>query len=126
MDEPTTGFDPEARRQFWDLIRLLAADGTTIVLTTHYLEEAAALADRVAVIAGGRLVAVDTPHRLTAAAHATATVRWIDRGEERIMHTDRPTEFIRQQAAAGGELTALTVTRPGLEDAYLHLIESTS
>ncbi|MEW5811339.1 MAG: ABC transporter ATP-binding protein [Actinomycetota bacterium] len=125
MDEPTTGFDPEARRQFWDLIRLLAADGTTIVLTTHYLEEAAALADRVAVIAAGRLVAVDTPHRLTAAAHSTATVRWIERGEERVVRTERPTELIRQRAAAGGELTALTVTRPSLEDAYLHLIEPT-
>ncbi|WP_205538684.1 ABC transporter ATP-binding protein [Mycobacterium kyogaense] len=124
MDEPTTGFDPEARRQFWDLIRVLAADGTTIVLTTHYLEEAAALADRVAVIAAGRLVAVDTPHRLTA-AHTTATVRWVERGQERIVHTDRPTEFIRAQAAGGGELTELTVTRPSLEDAYLQLIGAT-
>ncbi|WP_277243326.1 ABC transporter ATP-binding protein [Mycolicibacterium obuense] len=124
MDEPTTGFDPEARRQFWDLIRVLAADGTTIVLTTHYLEEAAALADRVAVIAAGRLVAVDTPHRLTA-AHTTATVRWVERGQERVVHTDRPTEFIRAQAAGGGELTELTVTRPSLEDAYLQLIGAT-
>ncbi|OKH74388.1 ABC transporter [Mycobacterium sp. SWH-M1] len=124
MDEPTTGFDPEARRQFWDLIRVLAADGTTIVLTTHYLEEAAALADRVAVIAAGRLVAVDTPHRLTA-AHTTATVRWVERGQERVVNTDRPTEFIRAQAAGGGELTELTVTRPSLEDAYLQLIGAT-
>ncbi len=125
MDEPTTGFDPEARRQFWDLIKLLAADGTTIVLTTHYLEEAAALADRVAVIAAGRLVAVDTPHRLTAAAHTTATVRWFERGLERVVHTEHPTEFIRAQAVGGGELTGLTVTRPSLEDAYLRLIEAT-
>ena len=64
LDEPTTGFDPEARLRFWDLIRLLASGGTTILLTTHYLEEAAALADRVAVIAGGQVVAVDSPQNL--------------------------------------------------------------
>ncbi|KMO84668.1 ABC transporter [Mycolicibacterium chubuense] len=122
MDEPTTGFDPEARRQFWDLIRLLAADGTTIVLTTHYLEEAATLADRVAVIAGGRVVAVDTPERLTAQANSVATVRWTEHGETRIVETDRPTEFIRARSADGTEMTDLTVTRPTLEDAYLTLI----
>ncbi len=125
LDEPTTGMDPQSRANLWEHIRRLRDEGTTIVLTTHYLEEAEALADRVAVIAGGRLVAVDTPHRLTAAAHSTATVRWIERGEERVVRTERPTEFIRHQAAAGGELTALTVTRPSLEDAYLHLIEPT-
>ena len=64
LDEPTTGFDPEARREFWELIRDLAAAGTTILLTTHYLDEAEALADRVGVIAGGRLVAVATPAEL--------------------------------------------------------------
>ena len=101
MDEPTTGFDPEARRQFWDLIRLLAADGTTIVLTTHYLEEAATLADRVAVIAGGRVVAVDTPERLTAQANSVATVRWTEHGETRVVETDRPTEFIRTRSGDG-------------------------
>ncbi|RZT18860.1 ABC-2 type transport system ATP-binding protein [Mycobacterium sp. BK558] len=122
MDEPTTGFDPEARRQFWDLIRLLAADGTTIVLTTHYLEEAATLADRVAVIAGGRVVAVDTPERLTAQANSVATVRWTEHGETRVVETDRPTEFIRTRSADGTEMTDLTVTRPTLEDAYLTLI----
>ncbi len=64
LDEPTTGFDPEARREFWGLIRQLAAAGTTILLTTHYLDEAEQLADRVGVLAAGRLVAVDTPARL--------------------------------------------------------------
>ena len=78
MDEPTTGFDPEARRQFWELIRVLADEGTTILLTTHYLEEAAALADRVAVITGGRVAAVDSPTRLTAHVNSAATVRWIE------------------------------------------------
>ena len=121
-DEPTTGFDPEARRQFWDLIRVLAGHGTTILLTTHYLEEAAALADRVAVIAAGRVVAVDSPGRLTAHVKTAATVRWMDGNRVHEEETDRPTELIRQRSMGGAELSALTVTRPTLEDAYLHLI----
>lgn len=122
LDEPTTGFDPEARRQFWDLIRLLARDGTTIVLTTHYLEEAAALADRVAVIAKGRVVAVDSPGRLTAHATSAATVRWVEDGRVHVEMTEHPTELIRRRSMDGVELTELTVTRPTLEDAYLQLI----
>jgi ABC-2 type transport system ATP-binding protein len=122
LDEPTTGFDPQARRQFWDLIKVLARDGTTIVLTTHYLEEAAALADRVAVIAGGRVVAVDSPTRLTAHVNSAATVRWVEGGEIREERTDHPTELIRGRSADGTELAELTVTRPTLEDAYLKLI----
>ena len=122
LDEPTTGFDPEARRQFWDLIRLLAADGTTILLTTHCLEEAAALADRVAVIANGRVVAVDSPARLTAHVDSAATVQWMEGDEIRVEQTEFPTELIRQRSADGTELAHLTVTRPTLEDAYLHLI----
>ncbi|CAJ1511100.1 ABC transporter ATP-binding protein [[Mycobacterium] burgundiense] len=122
LDEPTTGFDPEARRQFWDLIRLLAADGTTILLTTHYLEEAAALAHRVAVIAAGKLVAVDSPARLTAHVDTAATVRWTDRDGVHVERTEYPTELIRQRSNAGEELAQLTVTRPTLEDAYLQLI----
>jgi ABC-2 type transport system ATP-binding protein len=122
LDEPTTGFDPEARRQFWDLIRLLADDGTTILLTTHYLEEAAALADRVAVMAGGRLAAVDSPARLTAHVSSAATVQWMDGAVVHTEVTDHPTELIRQRSREGSELAQLTVTRPSLEDAYLHLI----
>ena len=122
MDEPTTGFDPEARRQFWDLIRLLANDGTTILLTTHYLDEAAALADRVVVIADGRVVAVDSPERLTAQAASVATVRWVEGGEVHVEQTGHPTELIRRRSADGREMTDLTVTRPTLEDAYLRLI----
>jgi ABC-2 type transport system ATP-binding protein len=122
LDEPTTGFDPEARRQFWDLIRLLADDGTTILLTTHYLEEAAALADRVAVMAGGRLAAVDSPARLTAHVSSAATVQWMDGAVLHIEQTEHPTELIRQRSKEGSELAQLTVTRPSLEDAYLHLI----
>jgi ABC-2 type transport system ATP-binding protein len=122
LDEPTTGFDPEARRQFWDLIRLLAHDGTTILLTTHYLEEAATLADRVAVIASGRVVAVDTPTRLVEHVDTAATVQWMDGDELHVEHTDFPTELIRRRSRDGAELAQLTVTRPTLEDAYLHLI----
>jgi ABC-2 type transport system ATP-binding protein len=122
LDEPTTGFDPEARRQFWDLIRLLAGDGTTIVLTTHYLEEAATLADRVAVIAGGRLVAVDSPAKLTAYASSAATVQWLEGDRLHVEETDHPTDLIRRRSEDGAELAHLTVSRPTLEDAYLQLI----
>jgi ABC-2 type transport system ATP-binding protein len=122
LDEPTTGFDPEARRQFWDLIRFLAADGTTILLTTHYLEEAAALADRVAVIAAGKVVAVDSPAKLTAHVNSAATVQWMEGDKICVEHTDFPTELIRQRSKDGAELAELTVTRPTLEDAYLQLI----
>ncbi|GGU80701.1 ABC transporter ATP-binding protein [Lentzea flava] len=121
LDEPTTGFDPEARRQFWGLIRLLAAEGTTILLTTHYLDEAEALADRVAVLAGGRIVAEGTPQTLGGRAHADATVRWMsDRGYTEIK-TSEPTKVIAE-LSRHGELAELTVTRPSLEDVYLELI----
>jgi ABC-2 type transport system ATP-binding protein len=122
LDEPTTGFDPEARRRFWDLIRLLATDGTTIVLTTHYLDEAAALADRVAVVAAGRVVAVDSPHNLIGYVDSAATVRWRTGDETHMVKTDHPTELIRERSMAGLELAELTVSRPTLEDAYLQLI----
>lgn len=122
LDEPTTGFDPDARRRFWDLIKLLAGDGTTILLTTHYLEEAAALADRVAVLADGKVVAVDSPAKLTGYVNSAATVRWIEGGEVHVEETNHPTELIRQRSRAGVELAQLTVSRPTLEDAYLHLI----
>jgi ABC-2 type transport system ATP-binding protein len=122
LDEPTTGFDPEARLRFWDLIRLLARGGTTILLTTHYLEEAAGLADRVAVIADGRVVAVDSPPNLIRYVNSAATVRWRADGEIRTVETDRPTELIRERSMAGTELADLTVSRPTLEDAYLQLI----
>lgn len=122
LDEPTTGFDPEARLRFWDLIRLLARGGTTILLTTHYLEEAAALADRVAVIAEGQVVAVDSPPNLIRYVDSAATVRWRVDGEIHQERTDRPTEWIRRRSMDGAELIDLTVSRPTLEDAYLHLI----
>lgn len=124
LDEPTTGFDPEARLRFWDLIRLLADAGTTILLTTHYLEEAAALADRVAVITGGHVVAVDSPQNLVQYVSTAATVRWRTGDHNHEVETDHPTELIRKWSADGSELAELTVSRPTLEDAYLQLIGS--
>jgi ABC-2 type transport system ATP-binding protein len=121
LDEPTTGFDPKARRRFWELIRALAADGTTILLTTHYLDEAEALADRVAVLAGGRIVAEDTPAGLGGRATASATVHWVAADGPHEVHTAVPTSVITQ-LAVGGELPELRVTRPSLEDVYLDLI----
>jgi ABC-2 type transport system ATP-binding protein len=122
LDEPTTGFDPEARRQFWELIRALAAGGTTIMLTTHYLDEAEALADRVAVIAGGKIVAEGTPATLGGRSTAKATVSWLAPDGRRTMLTDSPAAFVRE---LGGEPPELTVTRPSLEDTYLELIGET-
>ncbi|MEV0251128.1 ABC transporter ATP-binding protein [Nocardia sp. NPDC050712] len=122
LDEPTTGFDPEARRQFWDLIKQLAREGITILLTTHYLDEASALADRVGVIAAGKVVAIDTPTQLVKFADASATVRWQEGDQVHTVHTDNPTQVILENSVAGTELDQLTVTRPTLEDAYLRLI----
>ena len=122
LDEPTTGFDPEARRRFWELIKNLAAEGTTILLTTHYLDEAEALADRVAVIARGRIVAEGTPRTLGGRAGAEATVRWVDELGAHAESTSFPTKVINELSAGGRELAELTVTRPGLEDIYLDLI----
>ncbi|KDN23617.1 ABC transporter ATP-binding protein [Amycolatopsis rifamycinica] len=122
LDEPTTGFDPEARRQFWTLISDLAAEGTTILLTTHYLDEAEALADRVAVIARGEIVAQDTPQNLGGRAAAEATVRWTDERGEHVERTAYPTKLVTELSAGGRELGGLTVTRPSLEDIYLDLI----
>lgn len=121
LDEPTTGFDPEARRHFWDLIRSLTTDGTTILLTTHYMEEAEALADRVAVIASGRVVALGTPESLR--SRAETTVSWLEEGRVRRITATEPSAVVAQLAARfGGEVPGLNVTRPSLEDIYLELI----
>ena len=124
LDEPTTGFDPQARRDFWELIGSLADGGTTILLTTHYLDEAEQLADRVGVIAAGRMLALDTPANLGGRASSEATVTWEDEGGMR--HTEKtstPTQLVASLSArVGGEIPGLTVTRPSLEDTYLSLI----
>lgn len=123
LDEPTTGFDPEVRRQFWELIAELRAQGTTIVLTTHYLDEAEHLADRVAVLAGGRIVDVDTPARLGGRHLAKAVVGWTDEEGPHRLETDDPTAAVLDLAARhGGAVPGLTVVRPSLEDIYLHMI----
>lgn len=123
LDEPTTGFDPAARRRFWDLIRLLADEGTTILLTTHYLEEAEALADRLAVVARGRVVAEGTPAGLRERYGAGATVGWTESdGSARVEYTCTPTKTVAAlMHRFDGEIPGLTVTRPTLEDVYLRL-----
>jgi ABC-2 type transport system ATP-binding protein len=124
LDEPTTGFDPEARRAFWDLIKSLKQDGTTIVLTTHYLDEAEALADRVGVIAGGRLIEVSRPATLGGREEALAKVSWRDQsGVLREESGADPTSILRRLLNEfDGEIPSLTVKRPTLEEIYLRMI----
>jgi len=123
LDEPTTGFDPEARRAFWSLIRDLKAGGTTILLTTHYLDEAEELADRVAVISAGKIVEVSTPALLGGRSTAKATVSWMGRSGLESEESDNPTAVVTKLAAQfGGEIPELAITRPSLEDIYLKMI----
>jgi ABC-2 type transport system ATP-binding protein len=125
LDEPTTGFDPEARRAAWETIRSLRALGKTILLTTHYLEEAQALADRVAIVKDGRVLAIGPPRELgVGAAHYRVAYRDTD-GELVERETDDPTtllhELTAEALARGGRLDELSVGRPTLEDVYLEL-----
>lgn len=123
LDEPTTGFDPEARRQFWTLIEDLKSRGVTILLTTHYLDEAEVLADRVAIIASGRVVADQTPSSLRADAFRKATVSWLEDGSTRLVETEHPTALTRELITRfNGEVPELSITRPSLEDVYLQLV----
>ena len=123
LDEPTTGFDPEARRAFWSLIKSLRSDGATIVLTTHYLDEAEALADRVAVINKGVIVEISTPSELGGGATSQATVQWRDGNQIKSEKTDNPTAVIAALSAHfNGEIPELVVTRPSLEDIYIEMI----
>jgi ABC-2 type transport system ATP-binding protein len=123
LDEPTTGFDPQARRDFWRLLRELAAEDTTILLTTHYLDEAEALADRLAVIVEGRIVADGTPGTLGGRHAERTVVRWLDAGAVREERTATPAALVTALAARfGGEVPGLAIERPSLEDVYLGLI----
>jgi ABC-2 type transport system ATP-binding protein len=128
LDEPTTGFDPAARRTAWDTIRSLRELGKTVLLTTHYLDEAEQLADRVAVLRQGEIVALGTPRELTSRAAATE-IRYRRDGREIVVETQEPTktlhELTGEALAAGTELEALQVRRPSLEDIYLSLTEDT-
>jgi ABC-2 type transport system ATP-binding protein len=123
LDEPTTGFDPEARRAFWALIQDLRKSGTTILLTTHYLDEAEALADRVAVINKGKIIEVSTPALLGGRATSLATVSWKGPNGIQTERTDNPTELIRKLTETYiDEIPELTVKRASLEDIYLEMI----
>ncbi len=121
LDEPTTGFDPEARRQFWGLIESLRDGGTSVLLTTHYLEEAERLADRVSVISGGRVAVAGTPEELR---RGPTVVTWRDAGGvRRREETTSPTSLVTALSASfGGEVPELAVAPPSLEDAYLRLV----
>ena len=126
LDEPTTGFDPRARRQAWETIRGLRGLGKTILLTTHYLDEAEQLADRVAVLSQGRIVASGTPAELTSAVPATE-IRYRENGREVVLETDQPTRVLHELTAKAladrRELDGLVVRRPSLEEVYLSLTE---
>ena len=124
LDEPTTGFDPRARRQAWETIRSLRGLGKTILLTTHYLDEAEQLADRVAVLRRGRIVAAGTPAELTSARPATE-IRYRENGREVVLETAEPTRVLNELTgralAENRELEGLVVRRPSLEEVYLSL-----
>jgi ABC-2 type transport system ATP-binding protein len=144
LDEPTTGFDPSARRRSWELIESLRDLGKTILLTTHYMDEAQSLADRVAILAAGRIVAAGTPDSLGGRDEGEAQIAFrlpggatladlpdglparpeADGGRV-VLRTGEPTRSLNLLTgwalARGEELDALTVTRPSLEDVYLRL-----
>ncbi|MFP5297902.1 MAG: ABC transporter ATP-binding protein [Actinomycetota bacterium] len=141
LDEPTTGFDPSARRAAWDIVRNLKALGKTVFLTTHYMDEAQNLADRVAIIADGRIVAEGTPEQLISADGSVTTVRFtlpqgavlpehlsdeaVVVGDSVSIQTNQPTAILHAitgwALAEGHELTDLSAARPNLEDVYLQL-----
>ncbi|WP_136587257.1 ABC transporter ATP-binding protein [Microbacterium hydrothermale] len=122
LDEPTTGFDPEVRRQFWDLIRDLQREGTSILLTTHYLDEAAELAERAAIIVGGQVASVGPIDELGGPDARVPLVRWREGGEVREQRTQDPGGVVAALHARLGEPERLEVVRPSLEDVYLSFL----
>src|SRR5436190_11832198 len=127
LDEPTTGFDPGARRRAWETIRSLRALGKTILLTTHYLDEVEQLADRVAVLREGQIVASGTVHELIGGTPATE-IRYRRNGEVVVVETEEPTRVLHELTAAaiqrGEELDGLEVRKPSLEEVYLSLTQA--
>ena len=125
LDEPTTGFDPAARRAAWELIRSLRSLGTTIFLTTHYLDEAQQLADRVAVLRDGLIIRQGSPADLIGDTRTTE-IRYVRDGQTVVVATNEPTralsELTNDALASGHELEKLEVRRPSLEDVYLELV----
>ena len=125
LDEPTTGFDPEARRRAWDTVLGLRDLGKTVLLTTHYLEEAQRLADRVAILRDGRIAAIGSPQELLS-ANGSVEIRFRRAGELVVVHTDEPTRVLHEMTgealAAGVELEGIEVRRQTLEDVYLELV----
>jgi ABC-2 type transport system ATP-binding protein len=125
LDEPTTGFDPSARRQAWDVIAGLRDLGKTVFLTTHYMDEAQRLADRVTIIAAGQIVAQGTPEDLGERDAGETTIRYRSQGQEVVVQTKTPVKTLHELTskvlANGEELEGLEVTRPSLEDVYLEL-----
>jgi ABC-2 type transport system ATP-binding protein len=123
LDEPTTGFDPQARRAAWEMIRSLRSLGKTVLLTTHYLDEAEQLSDRVAVLREGRIVATGTPAELTRTPETE--IRYRENGKEVVLRTEQPTRVLAELTARaleqGRELEGLEVRRPTLEEVYLEL-----
>ncbi|PSL38062.1 ABC-2 type transport system ATP-binding protein [Labedella gwakjiensis] len=128
LDEPTTGFDPEARRQFWQLILGLKEEGTTILLTTHYLDEAARLSDRAGVIAGGALVEVGAIDEIGGIEARTPIVRWREDDRLHERRTTEPGRLVAEIVARndGAEVPDLEIVRPSLEDVYLDLVDRAS
>jgi ABC-2 type transport system ATP-binding protein len=124
LDEPTTGFDPEARRRCWSAIENLSALGKTILLTTHYLDEAERLADRVAILAGGRIRAVGTSEELARLARTPTSISYTVPGEDGhvIVRTQEPSRTLQELIRRFGELHDLAVAPPTLEDSYLTLV----
>ncbi|RGE24404.1 ABC transporter ATP-binding protein [Leucobacter sp. wl10] len=123
LDEPTTGFDPRARRDFHELVhRLGDLEGVTILLTTHDLAEAEKLASRIVILAGGRIIANGSPLELTRAVSSTAEVRWMQGGQRHVHATEDATAFARELLARQEEVAELEIQRSTLEDAYLSIV----
>jgi ABC-2 type transport system ATP-binding protein len=126
LDEPTTGLDPQARRNLWDVIRAINQDaGKTVVLTTHYLEEAEQLCDRVAIMDSARVIALDTPAGLVASLGADVRVAYVQNGEERVTYVhdaqSAVLQLLEEARGSGSRIEGLSVRGPSLEDVFLRL-----